>query len=194
MMTSSNGNNFRVTGPLCGEFTGPGEFPTQRPVTRSFDVFFDLRLDKRLNKQSWGWWFETLSRPFWRHRNVWDVICEYFEENWPWFNEAALYKDVTIDWYVSCVLHLVHQHDDVIKWKQFPRCWPFVREIHRSPVNSPHKGQWRGALMFSWFWVWINGWANNRKAGDLRRYRAHYDVIVMLWLSNLEIIPRNCRR
>ena len=40
-MTSSNGNIFRVTGPLCGEFTGPGEFPAQRPVTRSFDVFFD---------------------------------------------------------------------------------------------------------------------------------------------------------
>ena len=42
MMTSSNGNIFRVTGPLCGEFTGPGEFPAQRPVTRSFDVYFDL--------------------------------------------------------------------------------------------------------------------------------------------------------
>ena len=40
-------------------------------------------------------------------------------------------------------------HDDVIKWKHFPRYWPFVRGIHRSPVNSPHKGQWRGALMFS---------------------------------------------
>ena len=45
MMTSSNGNIFRVTGHLCGEFTGPGEFPAQRPVTRSFDVFFDLRLN-----------------------------------------------------------------------------------------------------------------------------------------------------
>ena len=70
MMTSSNGNIFRVTGHSCGEFTGPGEFTTQRPVTRSFDVFFDLRLNKQLNKQSWGWWFETLSRPLWRHRNV----------------------------------------------------------------------------------------------------------------------------
>ena len=69
MMTSSNGNIFRVTGPLCGEFTGPGEFPTQRPVTRSFDVFFDLRPNKRLSKQSWGWWFETLSRSLWRHCN-----------------------------------------------------------------------------------------------------------------------------
>ena len=69
MMTSSNGNIFRVTGPLCGEFTGPGEFPAQRPVTRNFDVYFDLRPNKRLSKQSLGWWFETLSPPLWRHRN-----------------------------------------------------------------------------------------------------------------------------
>ena len=55
---------------ICaGNSPVPGEFPTQRPVTRSFDVFFDLRLNKRLSKQSWGWWFETLSRPLWRHRN-----------------------------------------------------------------------------------------------------------------------------
>ena len=59
----------------------------------------------------------------------------------------------------------------------FPRYWPFVRGIHRSPVNSPHKGQWRGALMSSL--ASINGWLNNREAGDLRRYRTHYDVIVM---------------
>ena len=70
-------------------------------------------------------------------------------------------------------------HDDVMKWKHFPRYWPFVRWIHRSPVNSPHKGQWRGALMFSLICVWINGWVNNREAGDLRRYCAHYGVIVM---------------
>ena len=55
MMTSSNGNIFRVTGPLCGEFTDPGEFHTQRPVKRSFGVFFDLRLNKRLSKQPRGW-------------------------------------------------------------------------------------------------------------------------------------------
>ena len=69
MMASSNVNFFRVTDHLCGELTGPGEFPVQRPVTQSFDVFFDLRLNKRLRKQSWGWWFETLSRPLWRHCN-----------------------------------------------------------------------------------------------------------------------------
>ena len=61
MMTSSNGNIFRVTGPLCGEFTGPGEIPAQRPVTRSLNVLFDLRPNKRLSQQSWGWWFETPS-------------------------------------------------------------------------------------------------------------------------------------
>ena len=47
------------------------------------------------------------------------------------------------------------------------------------PVNFPHKSQWRGALMFSLICVWINGWVNNHEAGDLRRYRIHYDVIVM---------------
>ena len=70
-------------------------------------------------------------------------------------------------------------NDDVIKWKHFPRYWPFVRGIHRSPVNSPHKGQWRGALMFSLICIWINDWVNNGEAGNLRRYRAHYDVTVM---------------
>ena len=73
MMTSSDGNIFRVTGHLCVEFTG--EFPPQRPVTRSFDVFFDVRLNKHLSKQSWGWWFETPSRPLWRHSN--DVAHNY---------------------------------------------------------------------------------------------------------------------
>ena len=55
---------------ICaGNSPVPGEFPTQRPVTRSFDVFFDLRLNKWFSKQSWGWWFETLSCPLWRHCN-----------------------------------------------------------------------------------------------------------------------------
>ena len=55
---------------ICaGNSPVPGEFPTQRPVTRSFDVYFDLRPNKRLSKQSWGWWFETLSWSLWRHCN-----------------------------------------------------------------------------------------------------------------------------
>ena len=72
-----------------------------------------------------------------------------------------------------------HCHDGVIKWKHFPRYWPFVRGIHRSPMNSPQKGPWRGALMSSLICFWMNGWINNHEAGDLRRHRTHYDVIVM---------------
>ena len=52
---------------------------------------------------------------------------------------------------------IIFTHDDDIKWKHFPRYWPFVWGIHRSPVHSPHKGQWRGALMFALIYVWING-------------------------------------
>ena len=74
MMTSSNGNIFRVT-----------ELPAQRPVTQSFDVFFDLRLNKRLSKQSWGWWFETLSRPLWRHCHAIGMYSWNWEAGmWEW--------------------------------------------------------------------------------------------------------------
>ena len=80
-------------------------------------------------------------------------------------------------------------HDDVIKWKYFPRYWPFVWGIHRCPVNFPQKGQWRGTLMFSLIWAWINGWVNNREAGDLRRHRAHFDVSVMncMWVGTKRV-------
>ena len=60
----------------AGNSPVPGEFPIQRPVTRSFNVFLDQRLNKRLSKQWWGWWFKTLSRPLWRHRN------EKHQPNW----------------------------------------------------------------------------------------------------------------
>ena len=65
--------------------------------------------------------------------------------------------------------------------------WPFVRGIHRSPVNFPHRGLWRGALMFSLICAWINGWVNSGKAGDLRRHRAHYDVTVMKYVVGWNI-------
>ena len=72
------------------------------------------------------------------------------------------------------------KHDDVIKWKHFPRYWPFLRGSHRSPVNSPHiKGHWRWALVFSLICAWTNGWTNNRDTGDSRRHCTHYDATVM---------------
>ena len=75
-MTSSNGNIFRVTGHLCGEFTGPRWIPRTKASDASFDVFFDPRLIKQLSKHSRGWWFETLPRPLWRHSNanLWGII------------------------------------------------------------------------------------------------------------------------
>ena len=112
-----------------------GEFPAQRPVTRSFDVFFDLRLDKRLSKHSWGWWFETPSRPLWRHCNVW-LKCHrsLFRRVWSiisqcWLRQYFCAEQQTISgtskvlmvhiWVIrpTCVNALPHMH----------RCqWPYL--------------------------------------------------------------------
>ena len=94
--------------------------------------------------------------------NAFERSAVYFDSNCP---EVCIGSD---------------DRDDVIKWKHFPRYWPFVRGIHRSPVNSPHKGPWRGALMFSLICARIKGWVNNREADDLKRQRAHYDITVMM--------------
>ena len=83
-------------------------------------------------------------------------------------------------WFLILDCSLRMKHDDVIKEKHFPRFWPFVRGIHRSPVIYPHKVQWRGVLTFSLICAWINSWVNNREAGDLRRHRSHYYVILMI--------------
>ena len=70
---------------LCaGNSPVTGEFPAQRPATRRFDVFFDLRLNKGFSKQSWGWWFETLSRPLWRHCNVINLPTFLRLLQWHW--------------------------------------------------------------------------------------------------------------
>ena len=102
-----------------------------------------------------------------------------------WHETSFLYntKTITSDTYDVMMTSSNGCHDDVIKWKHFPRYWPFVRGIHR----GPHKGQWRGDLMFSLICVVISGWVNNREAGDLRRYRAHYDVTLIY--HNIHIQP-----
>ena len=79
----------------------------------------------------------------------------------------------------------VTQKSDVIKWKHLPRYWPLQRGNHRSPVNPPpHKSQWRGTWMFSLICARLNGWVNSREVGDLRRYRAHYEFIGMMFMIN----------
>ena len=92
--------------------------------------------------------------------------------------ETACVSKIVLDLFTGYSWDQI-SHDDVIKWKNFPRYWPSVRGIHRSPVNSPHKGQWRGALKFCLICAWKSGFVNNGEAGDLRCHRAHYDVIIM---------------
>ena len=140
-MTSSNGNIFRATGHLCGEFTGPGDFPAQRPLTQSFDVFFDLCPNKRLSKQSSGWWFEMPSRPLWRHHNLFgtfQILDLSFEKGAP---KAAPRKVIIVNLSIACVLDVftlcqkycficfVHYHYSDISWSS----------IHYGDVNRPSR-------------------------------------------------------
>ena len=96
-------------------------------------------------------------------------------QSYNWFRVS----EVTLTSMATTIQNYYKTHDYVIEWKHFSRYWSFVRGIQRSPVNSPHKGQGRGALVFSLTCAWINSWVNNSEAGDLRRHRAHYDVILM---------------
>ena len=135
-----------------------------------------------------------------RDRQKWKLIFVF--AIWMCYSPYCL-PDVYLD---QCTCVLLPQSPQEGEWCMmtssngniFPRYRPFVRGIHRSPVNSPHKGQWRGALMFSLICAWINGWVNNCEAGDLGRYRAHYDVTVMgcitdalLWHNKYMFKPRD---
>ena len=120
-----------------------------------------------------------------------NIHSEYVQSSWRnmsmcswWHHESDIsctvqYGELDVG-ELGLLMGLWWRHNDVIKWKHFPRNWPFVRGIHRWPVNSPHKGQWRGALMGFFICTWINCWVNSAQAGDLRRHRAHYNVTLML--------------
>ena len=97
-----------------------------------------------------------------------------------WWTKPSCYAAMLCIQHQAITWSNFYHHDDVIKWKHFPRYWPFVLGIHWSPVNSPHNGQWCGSLMFSLICTRINGWINNGEAGDLRCHRAHCDVFVMM--------------
>ena len=130
-----------------------------------------------------------------RHQaSLWKDTCIMTRNRWPVYGGVISihYAKVTYTGKTVVGMHWIQHfsHDDVIKWKHFPRSWSFVRGIHRYPINSPHKGQWRGALMCSLICVRINGLVNNGEAGDLRCYRAHYDVTVTL-LVGFELIHWN---
>ena len=120
------------------------EFPSQMPLTRSFVAFFDLRLDKRLNEQSRRRWFETPSRPLWRH---WNVLSEKLSGSTISAIETMSYhySDVIMSAMasqitgVSIVWSTAYSGADRRK-HQNSTSLAFLRGIHRSPVDSPHKG------------------------------------------------------
>ena len=147
MMMSSHGNAFCVIGPLCGPVTGG--FSSQRASSMKLWCFL-VHLNKQLGK-------------------LWS--CQWFEIPWQSCDVILTWLHIGLQISISvCRCHLTsveNPHDDVIKWKHFPHYWPFVRGIHRPPVNSPHKGQWRRA------------WVNNQEAGYLRHQHPHYDVTIM---------------
>ena len=108
---------FSALQAICaGNSPVPGEFPTQRPVTRSFDVYFDLRPNKRLRKQSWGWWFETLSPPLWRHRNenisIWWVMTSSYIS---WITWTVLEQLITV-WNNDKFHNLIREQWRILIW------------------------------------------------------------------------------
>ena len=116
----------------------------------------------------WKWWAK-----YYDPKLYW-MMCWFFNMSLVKKNKISSNID-SIQYVRETILNTFH--GEVIKWKHFPLYWIFVRGIHRSPANSPHKGQWSGALMFSVICVWPNSWVNNHNAGDLTRRRAH-----MAWL------------
>ena len=156
----------------AGNSPGTGEFPSQRPSNAE-----NVSIWWRHHDAYGSSWFALFAAVWCR-----SILPRLGSLHWLGVHltpsEAALR---TADAYIK----RIWSYDDVIKWKHFSCYWPCVRGIHRSPVNSPHKVQWRGALMgFFFICAWINGWVNNRGAGDWRRNRAHYDVVVMRNLNN----------
>ena len=142
MMTSSNGNIFRVTGHLCGEFTGPRWIPNTKASDAEFDVFFDLRLNKQLSKQCWGWWFETLSCPLRRHCN-----------DSPFPPLDSLRKGPVMERFYVSPNNPMCYHCNV-HWKMWTNSPPLTISTHRGLVTSYwciDLGQHRLQLwLFSW--------------------------------------------
>ena len=159
---------------------GPGNSPHKEPVTRKMFPFDDVIMTGTQ-------YTRTRNKLLINCGCVWliihiNILWIYINKQLSWHTRLKVHLNKLMCWYMCFKVHIKHRyetvdrytnhwtnasehrsnHYDVIKWKHFPRNWPFVRGIHRSPVNSPHKGQWRGALMFTLIYARINGWVNNR--------------------------------
>ena len=132
----------------------------------------------------WNWIYVLIMPNAWKTvvRDVVSLIKHQLE----WY---GAYRGHSIAWnnLVQLRWRLIQIHFDVIEWKHFFALLTLCGGIHWSPVNFSHKGQWRGALMFSLIFAWTNGWVNYRDVGDLRRHHANYDVTVMIYVA-IEIV------
>ena len=150
-MTSANGKIFRVTGPLCREFTDPGEFPAQRSVTRRFEVFFDLRLKKRLSKQSWGWWFEAPSCSLWRHCNVPRLFSLTGVEKRKWTSNYPPWL------YVDLISYPFYEFSGWTKNNRFARYWSESLALHWGHITYFEKRNTLIKLLWA-LWTTIVLW------------------------------------
>ena len=179
IMTSSNGNIFRVTGPLCGEFADLRWIPRTKASDAELWWFFDLRLNKRFSKQSWGWWFESLSIPFWSHCNgqFASLRCDT-KDTRMLAREGNIRLPLSLQW--RQVISTVYLDTDQ-RIHQSSASLAFVRGIHRRPMNSPHK--WpvtRKMFPFDNVIMWVQGLT--------------YDLRLSLWLKqqgSLNFTPRD---
>ena len=131
MMTSSNGNIFHVTGPLCGEFTGHRWIPLKKASDMELDVFFDLHLNKWFSKQSWGWWFETLSCSLCRHCHVYDRPIDIWPPNFNWEANCSLLWGSLMsmnlyqwhrEFHMKFEIEIPKQTEVMLLWKPFCAC------------------------------------------------------------------------
>ena len=118
----------------------------------------------------------------------WRPFCPGGDESIPQHKENLIWVR---SWNCSCLVTWF-----CYQLKHFPHHWHFVQGIHCPLVNSPHKGQWCGALIFSLIYAWTNSWINNWDAGDLRHHCAHYDVIIMFpslaYFQIFQHLPKHC--
>ena len=143
-----------------------GEFSAQRPVTRSFDVFFDLRLNKLLSKQSSGWWFNTLSRPLWRHCNVFRVVINSVDAiRWKsllnskdWLRwELGTIRQQAITWanaVQDLYRYIMSLGDNAFRIINLKQCIEYVRELRNCNVGISI--QYRLSMRFCIFIIIIS--------------------------------------
>ena len=117
MMTSSNGNIFRITDPLCGEFTNHRWIPlTKANDTELWCFSLICALNKRLSKQSYGWWVETPSRSLWRHLMIIPRQANSCGTYWSLPNRQSLWLTATWSDWASTTSWYMHQHTLRVKW------------------------------------------------------------------------------